>query len=79
MGTLPRETARATVHADPLIGLRGCNGGLTYWGAGNGVDVDHVRSLSLGGEDVDSNVQVLCHGCHGLKVATEFGVQTPPF
>ncbi|MFJ1789536.1 HNH endonuclease [Streptomyces anulatus] len=39
----------------------------------NGVDVDHVRPLSLGGEDVDTNVQVLCHGCHGLKTATEFG------
>ncbi len=38
-----------------------------------GVDVDHVRPLSLGGEDVDRNVQVLCHGCHGLKTATEFG------
>ncbi|WHM36993.1 HNH endonuclease signature motif containing protein [Streptomyces sp. BPTC-684] len=39
----------------------------------DGVDVDHVRPLSLGGEDVDSNVQVLCHGCHALKTATEFG------
>ncbi|MFD7070374.1 HNH endonuclease [Streptomyces sp. NPDC059913] len=39
----------------------------------DGVDVDHVRPLALGGEDVDSNVQVLCHGCHQLKTATEFG------
>ncbi|MEU9562678.1 HNH endonuclease signature motif containing protein [Streptomyces sp. NPDC093108] len=39
----------------------------------NGVDVDHVRPLALGGEDVDLNVQVLCHGCHQLKTATEFG------
>ncbi|WP_346346920.1 HNH endonuclease signature motif containing protein [Streptomyces sp. MBT27] len=38
-----------------------------------GVDVDHVRPLSLGGEDVDSNVQVLCHGYHGLKARTESG------
>ncbi|WHM41171.1 HNH endonuclease signature motif containing protein [Streptomyces sp. BPTC-684] len=37
------------------------------------MDVDHVRPLSLGGEDIDSNVQVLCHGCHGLKPRTEFG------
>ncbi|MFF1479666.1 HNH endonuclease [Streptomyces sp. NPDC058301] len=47
------------------------------WCLGNfpaeGVDVDHVRPLSLGGEDIDSNVQVLCHGCHGLKTSTEFG------
>ncbi|MFE2747802.1 HNH endonuclease [Streptomyces scopuliridis] len=39
----------------------------------DGVDVDHVRPLSLGGEDIDSNVQVLCHGCHQLKTSTEFG------
>ncbi|MFB7643684.1 hypothetical protein ACFC0S_36165 [Streptomyces sp. NPDC056084] len=32
--------------------------------------------LSLGGENVDSNVQVLCHGCHGLKTRTEFGAST---
>ncbi|WP_404956608.1 HNH endonuclease [Streptomyces sp. 147326] len=28
------------------------------------VDVDHVRPLSLGGEDTDGNVQVLCRDCH---------------
>ncbi|MFE4643609.1 HNH endonuclease [Streptomyces sp. NPDC056730] len=39
----------------------------------DGVDVDHVRPLSLGGEDVDGNVQVLCHSCHRLKARTEFG------
>ncbi|MFI6687751.1 HNH endonuclease [Streptomyces sp. NPDC050485] len=38
----------------------------------DGVDLDHVRTLSLGGEDIDSNVQVLCHGCHQLKTRTEF-------
>ncbi|WP_373304476.1 HNH endonuclease [Streptomyces xanthochromogenes] len=35
--------------------------------------MDHVRPLSLGGEDVDSHVQVLCHGCHGLKTRAESG------
>ncbi|MDT0454833.1 HNH endonuclease signature motif containing protein [Streptomyces sp. DSM 41527] len=39
----------------------------------DGVDGDHVRPLSLGGEDPDSNGQMLCHGCHGLKTATECG------
>ncbi|MGW6768891.1 HNH endonuclease [Streptomyces sp. NPDC055037] len=39
----------------------------------DGVDVDHVRPLALGGEDTDSNVQVLCHGCHVVKTRTEFG------
>ncbi|MEV8017150.1 HNH endonuclease signature motif containing protein [Streptomyces sp. NPDC086554] len=38
-----------------------------------GVDVDHVRPLSLGGEDIDSNVQVLCHGCHGLRPGRSSG------
>ncbi|MCX5398457.1 HNH endonuclease [Streptomyces sp. NBC_00102] len=37
------------------------------------VDVDHVKPLALGGDDTDANVQILCHGCHQLKTATEFG------
>lgn len=37
------------------------------------VDVDHVRPLAMGGTDTTGNVQVLCHGCHQLKTATEFG------
>ncbi|MFD4995367.1 hypothetical protein [Streptomyces buecherae] len=32
-----------------------------------------MRPLSLGGEDVDRNVRVLCHGCHGLKTSAEIG------
>ncbi|MBH5334949.1 HNH endonuclease [Streptomyces pactum] len=36
------------------------------------VDVDHVRPLALGGEDVDGNVQVLCRD-HQLKTGTESG------
>ncbi|MEU3074399.1 HNH endonuclease [Streptomyces laurentii] len=40
------------------------------------VDIDHVRPLSMGGTDTDGNVQVLCHGCHQLKTATEFGVSS---
>ncbi|MFD4878944.1 hypothetical protein ACFWOB_37040 [Streptomyces sp. NPDC058420] len=32
-----------------------------------------MRPLSLGGEDVDNNVQVLRHGCHQLKTRSEFG------
>ncbi|OAR25604.1 hypothetical protein A8W25_08450 [Streptomyces sp. ERV7] len=37
-------------------------------------DVDHMRPLSLGGEDRESNVQVLCHGCHQLKTEADAGV-----
>ncbi|MFE7315131.1 HNH endonuclease [Streptomyces sp. NPDC057555] len=39
----------------------------------DGVDIDHVRPLSMGGADTDGNVQVLCRGCHQLKTRTEFG------
>jgi 5-methylcytosine-specific restriction protein A len=37
------------------------------------VDIDHVLPLSLGGEDVDSNVQPLCKTCHKAKTAVDFG------
>ncbi|MFD9629779.1 HNH endonuclease [Streptomyces violascens] len=39
----------------------------------DGVDVDHVQPLAMGGTDTDGNVQVLCRGCHALKTRTEFG------
>ncbi|MEV7213245.1 HNH endonuclease signature motif containing protein [Kitasatospora cineracea] len=35
------------------------------------VEVDHVVPLSAGGEDIDSNTQVLCALCHVLKTDTE--------
>ncbi|MEV7507681.1 HNH endonuclease signature motif containing protein [Streptomyces sp. NPDC091201] len=44
----------------------------------DGVDVDHVRPLSMGGTDTDGNVQVLCRECHGLKTSTEFGSASLP-
>ncbi|WP_424215509.1 HNH endonuclease [Streptomyces sp. BI20] len=37
------------------------------------VDIDHIKPLALGGEDVDGNVQVLCKACHKAKTATDFG------
>ncbi|OKH90485.1 HNH endonuclease [Streptomyces uncialis] len=37
------------------------------------VDIDHIRPLALGGEDVASNVQVLCKSCHKTKTAVDFG------
>ncbi|WP_078658178.1 HNH endonuclease [Streptomyces rimosus] len=39
----------------------------------DGVEIDHVRPRAMGGADTDGNVQVLCHGCHGLKTRTEVG------
>ncbi|WP_327736186.1 HNH endonuclease [Streptomyces nojiriensis] len=57
-------------------GTAWCDWCLETYGADE-VDVDHVRPLSLGGEDADGNVQVLCHGCHRFKTATEFGAAAP--
>ncbi|MGW3930140.1 HNH endonuclease [Streptomyces microflavus] len=37
------------------------------------VDIDHIKPLALGGEDVATNVQVLCKRCHVIKTAMDFG------
>ncbi|WP_234445276.1 HNH endonuclease [Streptomyces rimosus] len=36
------------------------------------VEIDHVRSLSMGGTDTDGNVQAVCVDCRGLKTRMEF-------
>mgnify|MGYP003909116917 CR=1 FL=1 len=47
------------------------------------VDIDHIRPLYQGGEDVPENVQVLCssraghHGCHDVK--TDMDASRAPF
>ena len=33
------------------------------------VEVDHIRPLSDGGQDVRANVQILCRSCHRTKTA----------
>lgn len=43
------------------------------------VDIDHIVPLSRGGEDVASNVQVLCRPCHKAKTRTDMGFTKPPF
>jgi 5-methylcytosine-specific restriction protein A len=43
------------------------------WYLPSQVDIDHVTPLARGGEDVDSNVQVLCKSCHKTKTAMDFG------
>jgi 5-methylcytosine-specific restriction protein A len=39
----------------------------------SGVDIDHITPLAKGGQDVASNVQVLCKACHKVKTALDFG------
>ncbi|MEV6399611.1 HNH endonuclease signature motif containing protein [Streptomyces sp. NPDC051907] len=43
------------------------------------VDIDHIKPLAKGGEDVDANVQVLCKTCHKVKTAEDFGYNSVPF
>lgn len=39
----------------------------------SGLDIDHIKPLALGGEDVEENVQALCKHCHKTKTAMDFG------
>jgi 5-methylcytosine-specific restriction protein A len=43
------------------------------------MDVDHIRPLAHGGEDVADNVQTLCRPCHKAKTRVDFGFVAPPF
>lgn len=36
-----------------------------------GTEVDHITPLSAGGTHAESNLQTLCHSCHGRKTAAE--------
>ncbi|MEV7844077.1 HNH endonuclease signature motif containing protein [Streptomyces cyaneofuscatus] len=76
--------ARVYSGAARLRALVGARGGARCARCGSlvlagSVDVDHVQPLARGGEDIDSNVQVLCHPCHQLKTRTEFGAAATPF
>lgn len=43
----------------------------------NAVVVDHIQPLSLGGDDVDDNTRNLCHPCHEVRTAEQFGRHPP--
>ena len=43
------------------------------WVPSSLVDIDHIKPLALGGEDVEGNVQALCKRCHKTKTAMDFG------
>jgi 5-methylcytosine-specific restriction protein A len=45
----------------------------------SGVDIDHIVPLAKGGEDIESNVQVLCKACHKAKTREDFDRKRPPF
>ena len=35
--------------------------------------IDHILPLALGGTDTDDNVRGLCHDCHEIRTAEQFG------
>ena len=39
--------------------------------------VDHIVPLALGGDDVDDNTRNLCHACHEVRTAEQFGRPSP--
>jgi 5-methylcytosine-specific restriction protein A len=41
-------------------------------------EVDHIKPLSLGGEDIDENTQNLCRPCHDAKTKRDFGHKSKP-
>lgn len=39
-------------------------------------EVDHITPLSMGGTDIESNLQALCYDCHKAKTTREAGQRT---
>ena len=42
-------------------------------------EIDHIIALEVGGSDADSNLQLLCKGCHDQKTRLEAGTGTFKF
>jgi 5-methylcytosine-specific restriction protein A len=70
-----RKVVRAAIRTVGFVECATCRGHFL----GSQVDVDHVKPLALGGEDIDGNVQVLCKRCHKTKTRADFPSKTPPF
>lgn len=70
-----RRKVREIIKRGDLVPCAMCTGSFL----GSGVDIDHVKPLALGGEDVDENVQVLCKACHKAKTRMDFPRKNPPF
>lgn len=39
---------------------------------------DHIKPLSQGGLDIDSNIRCLCADCHKVRTAQQFGHKHKP-
>jgi 5-methylcytosine-specific restriction protein A len=59
---------RHSVNGARSVDCARCGGAFTP----SDVEVDHVRPIALGGEDVEGNVQILCLHCHRSKTREEF-------
>jgi 5-methylcytosine-specific restriction protein A len=59
---------RRALNRAAYVGCNRCGGAF----APSDVEVDHIRPLALGGEDVESNIQTLCIPCHVAKTREEF-------
>lgn len=59
---------RRTANRAAYVGCNGCGGAF----APSRVEVDHIRPIALGGEDVAGNIQILCISCHQTKTREEF-------
>jgi 5-methylcytosine-specific restriction protein A len=60
--------ARRDVNRAAYVGCNRCGGAF----APSDVEVDHIRPIALGGEDVAGNIQILCIPCHQSKTREEF-------
>lgn len=49
---------------------------LTDWP--DGFEADHIQALVNGGEDKETNLQVLCIPCHEAKTAQDLGTTFRP-
>ncbi|MEG8276411.1 HNH endonuclease [Streptomyces sp. AHA2] len=70
-----RRAVRAAVKRGEYVSCARCPGQFLA----SGVDIDHIIPLAKGGEDVASNVQVLCKACHKAKTREDFARTSPPF
>lgn len=75
-GTGAAERLRKRMRAAVRWPCAGC--GIRF--LASALDVDHIKPLFKGGEDVDENVQALCrYVCHWNKTRDDMGYTNAPF